>query len=203
MILPSLEILLFPTFPSSFLLPFGYRWVSRNDLVNPPLLQPPHLLPERLDLLPAVQRATVVLLQTPHHLAARLLHAVGQRLQLFPLVQARAQRLDFLRHGRLALLLLGGLVRGERRDFLGRGFEELGGLRFQLAQLRGYARLDGEFEGLRAGGVGLLFGIYLVSNGAVICMGGFGWRRGGSSPRYLTGGTRRHRGRRLRVRIYG
>lgn len=67
-----------------------------NNLINPPPLQPPDLLLERFDLLPAVQRPAVVLAQAAHHLAARRLHALGQLAHLAALLQLGAQGLDFL-----------------------------------------------------------------------------------------------------------
>lgn len=90
-----------------------------HDLLNPLLLQPPDLLLEALNLLPAVERPAVVGNQALDNLAPRLLDALGELAQLFPLVEARAEGLDLLGHGGRAVA--GGLL-------LGVGLGELEGL---------------------------------------------------------------------------
>lgn len=72
---------------------FSHQPKSSHNLINPALLQLPHLLPEGLDLLPAVQRPPVVLEQTADDVAAGLLHGLGQGAELLPLVETRAQGL--------------------------------------------------------------------------------------------------------------
>lgn len=132
-----------------------------NNLINPPPLQPAHLLLKSLNLLPTVQRPAVVLAQAPHHLAARRLHALGQLAHLAALLELGAQGLNFLvdllsADGVVLLLLLLLLLLGR----LGRGCEgvlQLGGFGgAETLQFFGDAGLDLELEGLLAGDVGLI-----------------------------------------------
>lgn len=135
-----------------------------NNLINPPPLQPPHLLLKSLNLLPAVQRPAVVLAQAPHHLAARRLRALGQLAHLAALLQLGTQSLDFLLDllsadvVLLLLLLLGGLGGGSK------GFLQLGSFGgAETLQFFGDAGLDLELDGLLAGNVGLFLLFVYVS----------------------------------------
>jgi hypothetical protein len=128
-----------------------------HDLLNPLLLQPPDLLLEALNLLPAVERPAVVGNQALDNLAPRLLDALGELAQLFPLVEARPEGLNLLGHGGRAVAgrLLLGVGLGELEGLLlGRG---QGGrlLRGELLQLLGDAGLDGELDGLGTRSIGL------------------------------------------------
>lgn len=116
-----------------------------RDLVDPPLLQPTHLLLESLDLLPAVQRPAIILDQTPHNLATGLLDRVRQLLDLLALLEAGTQRLDLLGHGITVVLRLRGLVFGVG-DFGGLfsgGLERLVFFGLQLLEFCGDAGLYG------------------------------------------------------------
>lgn len=66
-------------FPSTRSTPHSHI-ISRNHPLNPPLLQPTHLLSEPLHLLPAIQRAAVIVTQAAHDLAAGLLDTLGNIL---------------------------------------------------------------------------------------------------------------------------
>ena len=91
------------------------RPLLAHNLLNPPPLQPPNLLPKRLHLPPAVQRPPVVLAQAPHDLAARRLHRVGDPPNLLPALQPRPQRLHLLGHRVPARRLVGVGCRAVRR----------------------------------------------------------------------------------------
>jgi hypothetical protein len=116
---------------------------SSNRLLNELVLQPLHLLLERLDLLPAVQRSAVVHPQACDNVLLGLGQLGVDLLQLLPLVELGAQLLDLLCDARpahvLLLLLLGERGRGRCRvgELLGeRGFRLLGLLAGQgLAEL--------------------------------------------------------------------
>lgn len=127
-----------------------------HDLLHPFLFQPPNLPLEVLDLLPAVQRATIVGNQAPHDFASRLFDAGRQFTQLFPCFQSCSECFhllgDFLAVTAYILLCVafndfGGLLLG--------GFECLRFLRRQLLELLRYTCLYGEFEGLSPRRIGL------------------------------------------------
>lgn len=80
----------------------------RDNLVNPLLLHLLDLSLEVLNLLPAIQRPPVILRQTPHDLAPRALHAIGQGLDLLACLELLAQILDLLVDSLAGLLVLAG-----------------------------------------------------------------------------------------------
>lgn len=98
---------------------------SRNHTLHPPLLQPPHLVFERLHLLPAVQRTPVILQQTPHHLAPRHLYTLRHLFDQLARLQLPLELLN----------LLGGLVPARRGGFGGRLLGNLGEERGETARL--------------------------------------------------------------------
>lgn len=93
-------MLIGPRFPSFRFFFFVYPPPKdlAHDLVNPPLLQPPDLLLERLNLAPAVERPAVVLAQAAHHLASRALDALRQLPHPPALLELDPQVLDRLGH---------------------------------------------------------------------------------------------------------
>lgn len=116
---------------------------SSNCLLDELVLQPLDLLLERLDLLPTVQRPAVVHPQACDNVLLGLGQLGIDLLQLLPLLELRAQLLNFLCDARpahvLLALLLGEGGRGRRRvcELLGeRGFRLRGLLAGQgLAEL--------------------------------------------------------------------
>lgn len=132
---------------------------SRRDLVYPGLLQLLHLGLEALHLLPAVQGASVVLPQTPNHLAARPVHFLGQLADVLPLLELASQLVDLsaegeARHGALVRVVDVVVVDVGGHLFVGQA-ESLGLLLLQLLELFGYAGLDVLLDQLGAGGIGL------------------------------------------------
>lgn len=130
------------------------RPTSSDGLLDELFLQAADLLLEGLDLLPAVQRPSVVCPQTRHDGLLRLAHLGIHLLQLLPAGQLGSELLDLLGHAvpahvLLPLLLIEGRFGGRRiRDLVdqrrlaglvglaGEGFAEFGKvLRLLLAQL--------------------------------------------------------------------
>ena len=71
---------------------------SPNNLLHKPTLQSPHLPLKRLDLLPAIQRPSIINPQTPHEPILRLLHARILLDELLARIQLLLQALDLLQH---------------------------------------------------------------------------------------------------------
>ena len=62
--------------------------------LNKAALHPRNLLLELLDLLPAIQRPTIIHPQTTNQVLFRLLNTLIRLLDLFPLFEFRLQRFD-------------------------------------------------------------------------------------------------------------